>query len=252
MNSSNCDLFRELFEQIKTKELRLKVRWMPSHLGKGEDDPRPSNVSHFDVMSNDQADEYASKAAEEVQLPKPVAVNHIYYVNLVGKIQRRLATILLNLPTRLKNKEPKKEVAPRVKLDYLFEHTSHDLVHLAQRVRCTKCLNSFSLNDPACKVWLRLACTPASTSRSSSFRVFPIQLAEPIHIGNQISHMSHKLCSYRGFLYCANCGCRAGGNQIRNLARRCEPPSSTGEHTLSCISDGQLPPGLLEWPENTA
>lgn len=250
MNSANCDLYCELFDLLKTMDIDLQVRWMPSHLGTGKSDPRPDFVSHYDVLANDQADEHAKAAAQTAQLPKPVATNYIYYVSLVVRIQKRLATILLNLPPRQREKEEKSMPVPRMKLDDLLANTSHNVVNLVNRIRCTKCLNSFSLTDPACKAWLQLSCSPAGVSICSLNPTHaPKPLTEPIHIGNQVSQMSHKMASYRGFIYCTQCGSRAGENQIRNLAKQCAPPTNTGEYTLKCISDGRLPPGLTAWPD---
>ena len=163
-----------------------------------------------------------------------------------------LATILLNLPTRQRERVDKPAPAPKVKLDSLLAHTSHTLVHLHNRIRCSRCYSSFSLSDPACKSWLQLQCSPVAPSSSSTQHVStPIQLIEQIHLGNQISHNSHKLASYRGLIYCSQCGARAGRNQIRHLAAQCLPTSSTGEYLLKHIRDKKLPPGFTTCPDSS-
>ena len=167
---------------------------------------------------------------------------------IVGKIQRRLATILLNLPDRTNNK-PKPKPIPRVHLDHLLENTSHKVVNLANRVRCTKCYNSFSLNDAACKAWLQTSCFPNQVPTAPAPRPFPVLLDEQIHLGNQISHISHKLVKFRGLIYCSACGCRFGNNQMRGLARQCEPPTDAGEALLKSVLNNKPPAGYTNWPE---
>ena len=78
---------------------------MPSHLGLGVADTRPDGITHLDVLANDQADQYAKQPAQYFQINKTVADNYIESVELVAAIQSRLATILLSLPARQKDKE---------------------------------------------------------------------------------------------------------------------------------------------------
>ena len=162
----------------------MSIRWMPSHLGKKPDDPRPNDVSHFDVLANDQADMYAKKGADLCQLPSEVATDYTYHVTLVAKIQKRLATVLLHLPQRKRHKEDKPPPIPRMKLDQLLQDTSHDLVHLDNRVRCLKYYSSCALSDSACKAWLQLPCISAvdRASCSSSHDPAPQPLSQPIHV----------------------------------------------------------------------
>ena len=98
--SSNCDLYHELFRLLHDKQIRLKVRWMPSHLK--EQDKRPVDVTLLDIKGNDLADQYAKEAAAKVQVPLQVSSNCVYYYNLVKDIQWRVITIIKNLPIRRK------------------------------------------------------------------------------------------------------------------------------------------------------
>ena len=108
-------------------------------------------------------------------------------------------------------------------------------------------MNSFSDTDPLFKKWVVSACTGAHVSTSSHSRPEPID-EKFIHVGNQFVHHSHKLNMFRGFVYCGKCGYRKGANQVRKLAKPCSPPGLYGIQTLEAIRDGQLPPGLNEWP----
>ncbi len=249
-NSANCDLYKEVFDAIRIKQIQLEVRWMPSHEGLEDNAQRPEGVSHFDVLANDQADILAKKAAKRVAIPIGVARNHIYYVELVVKIQKRLATILLNLPHRQINKPEKATAIPRKKLEDLLKDTSHNVVASGMRLSCHNCLNSFRSDDPGCKHWLTTMCVPERSSQVESQLLHaPVQIQMPIHVGNQVSHSTHSLKSYRGLIYCSKCGSKAGDNQIRYLAKACEPPTYSGRRTLARIENGRLPPGITEWPK---
>ena len=242
MNSANCDLYKEIFNWISFKQVQLEVRWMPSHLGLGVDDERPSDVTHFDVLANDQADHHAGKAADLAQVPDCIAANHIYYIDLITKIQKRLAVILISLPQRQAKKVEKEKAASRVKLDDLLKETSHTLIFVGTRMRCSKCLSSFSTADPVSKHWLTTKCVPeVSAVTLQQVLQNPIPINQPIHAGNQLSHSTHKLKNYKGIIYCSKCGARSGTNQIRYLAKSCEPPTTTGSRTLALIANGLLP-----------
>ena len=123
-------------------------------------------------------------------------------VNKVCKIQKRLTIILMNLPNRKIKRVLKEKAVPREKIDDLIAHTSHTVSVNSNRVTCTVCHNSFRISDPACRHWLSTACVPCiADSPHSEHQV--INITTPIHIGNQLTHSSHRLrtYSYRGLLY---------------------------------------------------
>ena len=95
------------------------------------------------------------------------------------------------------------------------------------------------------KPWLQTVCqTHLETPRLHK----PIKCTENTHFGNQMSHTSHDLYSYRGLLYCNKCGARSGVNQIRKLAKPCEAITGAGKLVLGCIKKGIRPPGVDMWP----
>jgi hypothetical protein len=246
-NSANCDLFKLVFQEIKEKNLSIKVTWMPSHLDKVDPAEWPEDVSSFDVFSNGIADKFAGREAFKATIPDHAAANVVHYVDKIVKIQKRIATILLSLPERQKHEKKKKEVIPRIPLASLVRQTRHTTLVKDNRVWCKVCHNSFNLNDPAAKLWLKSDCTGSADVAQTHNH---IRLLEPIHIGNQISHISHSLYNYRGLIYCGKCGARSGKNQIRYLAHVCTPAdSSTGQRQLQGILRGKLPNGCLVWPD---
>ena len=145
----------------------------------------------------------------------------------------------------------RKTPTPRPKLDQLLNDTSHAVSHRGNRIFCSTCLSISASTDLACKHWLSIQCVPVDASANSSATHIhtPKPINEQLHLGNQISHPSHKLHSYRGVIYCNSCGTRAGRNQIRRLAKQCEPPSEAGKGFLQKISGGLFPPGYEQWPD---
>ena len=45
------------------------------------------------------------------------------------------------------------------------------------------------------------------------------------------------------------CGAR-GTEQIRLLAKPCQPPNDSRQRTISKILEGKLPQGLTHWPDD--
>ena len=164
----------------------------------------------------------------------------------IKQIQKRLATIGMYLPERRKKPEAVAERVLPKKRDQLLSETSHSIVMKNDRYYCAVCKNSFRIKDPSMKHWLALQCKAPSESLDTHK---PVKLNASIHIGNRVTHSSHYLCSFRGVVYCNTCGARAGSNQIRHLGTQCEPPTAGGLIVLRAIANGQMPPGVTEWPE---
>ena len=214
---------------------------MPAHLK--ETDARPEGVSELDVKGNAFADCFAGEAAREVQVSLNVSVECAYYYSLVKKIQWRILTIIMNLPERTKHRTVRtpKEIAQS--LDDKCAESSHVLERQGDRFTCTKCRDSFRSKDPAFQHWLAGICIEVvSDSR-------PNPIENRLHLGNQYVHFTHSLSVHRGLVYCCKCGGRCGSNQIRLLARACEPPLDYGCNTLKAISADKLPQGLEVWPD---
>jgi len=241
-NSANCDLYSELFKQILYKAIRLTVRWMPSHLK--PTDVRPPGVSPLDVQGNAHADDLAGKAAKAACVPLHVSTPYLANVWLTKKIQYRLATILVHLPNREKAHRNKSATALKPDIQSLRAATSHTLAEDGNRVRCSDCHSSFLQADPSFQHWLQ---SPCSGIGPSCDKPTPINF-DGLHIGNSVTHHSHKLHKYRGLVYCKRCGCRAGLS-LRKLSKPCRPPTTYGATAIAAISAGKLPPRLSQWPE---
>ena len=237
INSNNCDLYKIIFDNIRDKHLILTVRWMPSHIKDGKK-VRPSSVSDLDILANDKADELAGEAAELYQLPNAIANNIINNYLLVQRIQKRLASILLWLPTResKSNPNPNNDIIKETK-SFLLSQTKHIVQIKNNRYHCKVCLNSFSAADPNAKRWLKSSCTAPFVGTSSAEEK-PTKLNDIIHIGNKSSHVSHDLYKYKQTIYCNNCGAH-GSAKFVLLSKPCQAAKSAGLRTLSSINSGQ-------------
>ena len=158
---------------------------------------------------------------------------------------------MLYLPAREKKRKLPVDRIPRPKLGDLLSETGHDVVVAGSRYTCSRCRNSFHIADPSLKIWLQSQCIPVLLD--SACRPTPLARADTFHIGNNTTHASHKLFSYRGLVYCNQCGARSGANQIRKLSKPCVPagPNSSGRVTIDRINAGKKPFGLASWADES-
>ena len=86
-NSSNCDLWREIFLIIYSKAFLASVGWMPSPLeAKGK--LPPQDVFPSAVEASVSADRYTAQAAVKFQIPHAATVSFLYHAKLIKKIQK--------------------------------------------------------------------------------------------------------------------------------------------------------------------
>ena len=247
--TNNKDLYGEICLLIHDKQIQLSVRWMPSHLKDGKK-VRPPGTSDMDIEANDKADELAGLSSAKYELPKAIATVYINALTRIKQIQQRLATILMYLPQRVKVHEKRTTVA-RVNYEELLCETKHNISIKEDRYHCHSCLSSFRINDPAAKHWLKTSCVAPFQTEATTAIHKPRKIHQPIHIGNQTSHSSHELFSYRGLMYCKQCG-SYGVKKFSNLNRQCEAPTVSGLRVLKCIDNGVLPSGITGWPDQVS
>ena len=249
-NSANCDLWDIVYQLISGKRLPVALRWMPSHLDKLPRSEWPSHVTEADVLSNAHADRLAGEAAKDVQVPFEIAVPIMIIVKRAAIVQRRLATILINLPKRVLPKRHDLQVAspaeerPKLDLGPLLAETSHRISIRDGRYFCVDCLNGFHSRDSSLKAWLQSTCVKPVDDRAH-----PASVLDTIHMGNQVTHASHSIKSYRALIYCSKCGCYANMRELRALAEPCLPPTFSGRRVLRYIKEGKPPYGMCRWPD---
>ena len=129
--------------------------------------------------------------------------------------------------------------------------TSHVIFHIdgkgsaPGKVGCARCHSQFKVTDPATKHWLKCPCRELGSARD---RPIPIPYEE-IHLGNRVTHHSHKLFKLKGLIYCNVCGCRSV-TKLLGLGSPCAPPDTYGKGVLKAIRLGRLPHGLEKWPSD--
>ena len=64
LNSSSCDLWKDILSMTYKEAFLIKVRWLPSHIK--ESDQIPHVVSTFDTEANDIPNQFAAPAACKV------------------------------------------------------------------------------------------------------------------------------------------------------------------------------------------
>ena len=96
-------------------------------------------------------------------------------------------------------------------------------------------------------VFIQSKCNAIGSHRD---RPMPLPL-ESLHIGNRVTHHSHKLSVLRGLVFCSKCGMR-GPSKLLNLSLQCVEPTDYGLRNLNAINAGKLPPELDSWPDEPA
>ena len=219
---------------------------MPSHLSKKSELPDfvlPENVSFNDIKGNQWADDICGKAAKNATLPMHITTPIIYYKNLIGRIQRRLVSIICALPNRNKHAiSPKKAPIPHDDISTLIDKSEHVLFQNDEtnRVHCTRCSMSFSLRSPSLRHWLKGKCNSIGSALD---RPVPL-LFHTVHIKNQSIHSSHKLFKYRDLYYCKTCGAHGRTcTKIQKLASKCDLPTAAGTAFINNSKNGIFPFG---------
>ena len=242
--SINAALFSEIFAYISSKELYVKVRWMPSDTQTKQGKTIPPDVTAVDVLANALADTYAQAAANDACLPLDVTADIIQYYNLASRIQKRLVAIIKDLPSRPRPRpRPKLD---KISLDHAIILSSHIIYRQGERFCCARCRQSHP--RAGIREWLNSKCDKIGTSQD---KPTPLEFSR-YRAGNQVAHVSHKLNEYRGLVYCRKCGYRSH-TKMHKLAHPCIPDSqeasSSGKANINRINRGLLPYNLVAWPD---
>ena len=233
LKSTNCDLFKLIFQLLKTRGISVTVRWMPSHLKPS--DPRPAGVTEVDIIGNNFADVKAGVAAKRLMVPLNVSTPCLYYYSLVRRIQKRLIDIVTHLPHRVKTPRPKPIPHIRESLEDISRTSQHVVIFNAIRVTCIVCMCSLPVKSNTTKLWLGTSCNPVKQSNG-----VPVKLHNCIiQIGYISTHLSRDLHVLGGTIFCNKCGSHAN-NKIVNLGGVC-CPATYGKAQLRAIRSGKIP-----------
>ena len=123
------------------------------------DKPIPQGIGAFHIAGNKHADELATLAACDVELPMDIVQPIVYHTHLVQSIQLRLAYIIMNLPGRIGvqlDRIPRPKPTP---IQDYFDASEHCPFFVDARVACLRCRSSVSARDTRLvKEWLSEPC----------------------------------------------------------------------------------------------
>ena len=105
---TRLDLFKFLFMQLDSKDLRFKLFWVPGHLDKSVSKVK-HNVPDSHFLLNYSADFFAERAARAVELGMHHVSGVRYFSRMIQKVQKRFVRILISLID--KTRYDKKSVA---------------------------------------------------------------------------------------------------------------------------------------------
>ena len=186
--STNCDLFKEIFTLISTRQLVVTVRWMPSHLK--EDEERPLGVSLEDVKANALADVQAGLAAKYHAVPLNVSAPYIYYFGLIRKIQRRLVDIIVSLPHRSRIAKPKTPTPfHKETIEDLMHSSKHIPFFSGTNISCARCFDKVPASGPCTRSWLQGLCQKMYTPED---RPVPLHYNH-VQLAHHTAHVTHIL-----------------------------------------------------------
>ena len=207
----NSDLLDQLRSHIKNKNLVFQVEWIKSHLSPWQEDSWPTGVTKLQVVGNYYADRYAGEAANKHKLPADISAPTRQALQLVRKIQLRLAVILCH---QTKHKQSIQESKPPVQarpppLYTLFDASRHTVFCANNRLHCTYCQASVPTRSRQEAVaWLDSPCN-----------------CSIVKIGNKYTHHTHSIQSLKGLVFCVKCGLFST-QQLKGLAEPLPLPIS--------------------------
>ncbi len=132
-----------------------------------------------------------------------------------------------------------------------FAKSEHILRTVNMIVQCSRCLSKLRFNYSADLFkFVRSLCNPAI---KHDYHSSSMSITGQIRIGNQSSHPSHDMYSYKGIQYCNKCGYMVK-RRMQNLIKPCNGSdrcSTHGQRVLESITRHELPPGVEAWPDPT-
>ncbi len=223
----NSDIYIELFRQLRDRRVCMSVYWIPSHL----DDPDkaakveiPSWVTKHHVIGNGHADRLVRASSKDYDLDIDVAKPVLDHLKLVGRIQRRIAAVVCEMPHRPRTKS-RKDTTPvsRVSLQQLIDNTNHSFGEVNFFYKCMACLHSCSVSSPALRQFLQQECVSCKIS-DAGFKVHG-----QVSINGVPTHPSHALMCIGGCFCCSKCGFY-GDKKFVKLRHSCVGPLSRTHH----------------------
>ena len=182
-HANNADLWTELFQLIDTKNIDLRIYWMPSHTA---DNPEkrskaPDWMEDWHVKGNDMADVLAGQAADMHRVPTTVSAG----INKIHKdlrlIQKRHIAVAKLWPRRDHNKVTPEHTYKPTYIDKIQEaaaESKHACIIQGSRIYCSVCNTNISIH--ACNIFDFLSSSCLEMHRTN-----------PIPVGKKTIHHTH-------------------------------------------------------------
>ncbi len=120
----------------------------------------------------------------------------------------------------------------------LIRASQHKVTVEGNYMRCTNC--AALVPKSTAKEWLVTSC-----GQSSSDGAGAVKSCDPVQVKKLSTHPTHKLCTFKGIVFCNRCGCRSISH-LRKLRIPCKPPTEHGRISLAAIRAGRNPPNIFQ------
>ena len=183
--------------------------------------PTPDWVQHWHKLGNHHADVLANEACKRFDVHDDVAQPVIARVNELQLIQKRLATIICNMPHRPKTSRPPRIRRPKETSDEALRMSNHTFVPdwadfstlaRAGKLTCESCHSSCIAKSCGIKAFLKSECLPCIQDSDN-------RIHGTISINNAVSHHTHKLVLSGKTYVCAVCGYKATEKLSKHVNR---------------------------------
>ena len=134
----HSDLWRTFLCNISSKNLWVRVRWTKSHVS--AQDLQNRDLSLFDTFGNAAAEALAEVGARKDQVDKQDAAAVLDATRAVRLIQRRAVAILQFVAEGKKRHPMKQPAVARPTVAARIAASEHQLVCVAGKASCTKCV----------------------------------------------------------------------------------------------------------------
>ena len=256
MKSQNADLWEEVFDILRTRNVVLSLVWIKAHVDTPEEATR-HNLSYMHILGNEFADRLAERAATAYEVAYQDSVDLLWYYATLRKIQARLLVILASIiPERSAVPEsipraPRERPTP---LGCAIFNSKHSLFNLGRSMHCCVCFQQAPRDRVPLMQWLAAPCKPdrayAYLQLTSQQRPVSLPQDRPMVVGRRAAHPSHSLMAYKGLIFCSRCG-YYGHKRYLRLAYECTGMSS--DEAISRVRNlraGNLPSGVPNWPNS--
>ena len=255
MNSTNPDLWDELFDLIKSKGLNFSVRWVKGHCNSVEIATK-YGVSLNDLVGNSIADALADRAADTFRPVPQDTVDVLWYYSIVRRIQARAVAILADvIPKRSATPRPAPRCRqPATPIGVAVVASQHKFHNFSGTMRCYVCFERAPLQKSHLIDWLGSPCKVdpkfAYSFFTGTLKPARLPVHRPLPIGRQVAHFSHDLFVLRGLIFCNKCGYYAYHRMI-NLAEPCDGMKDEAAiKRVRSFRQGKLPRGVADWPNS--